>query len=181
MHGHHEATIRLAGVTLGRELRALALSHTAPVRHGTAGELGQKVAYRQRPHSASVRMHRDHQLLSEEHVGRAVPGLAHCVGPEWRGAHAGCSRTARARCAMAYASTAQAVHSRVYGGCTAEVAASEAPGPRVSGCMRAFGYFGPYPGVQGIESLQTHQQSGTIEIMCHAVLSCQFKLLGKLT
>jgi hypothetical protein len=31
MHGHHEATMGLAGVSLGlgRELRALALSHTA--------------------------------------------------------------------------------------------------------------------------------------------------------
>ena len=32
MHGHHEATMGLAGVSLGRELRALALSHTASVR-----------------------------------------------------------------------------------------------------------------------------------------------------
>ena len=58
----------LAGVSLGRELRALALSHTAPVRRGTAGELGHKVACRQRPHSASGRLHRGHQLLSEERV-----------------------------------------------------------------------------------------------------------------
>eukprot|EP00964_Phaeocystis_antarctica_P033384 scaffold18943_cov42-Phaeocystis_antarctica.AAC.1 len=29
MHGHHEATMGLGGVSLGRELRALALSHTA--------------------------------------------------------------------------------------------------------------------------------------------------------
>eukprot|EP00964_Phaeocystis_antarctica_P036104 scaffold20635_cov62-Phaeocystis_antarctica.AAC.1 len=36
MHGHHEATFGLAGVSLGRELRALALSHTASVRRGTA-------------------------------------------------------------------------------------------------------------------------------------------------
>ena len=32
MHGHHEATMGLAGVSLGRELRALALSHNASVR-----------------------------------------------------------------------------------------------------------------------------------------------------
>ena len=42
--------------------------------------------------------------------------------------------------ALRYASAAQAVHSRVYGGCTAEAmaeaAASEASGPRVSGCIR---------------------------------------------
>ena len=36
MHRHHEATMGLAGVSLGRELRALALSHTASVRRGTA-------------------------------------------------------------------------------------------------------------------------------------------------
>ena len=43
MHGHHEATLwgwlhvlGLAGMSLGRELRALALSHTASVRRGTA-------------------------------------------------------------------------------------------------------------------------------------------------
>eukprot|EP00964_Phaeocystis_antarctica_P076472 scaffold47277_cov40-Phaeocystis_antarctica.AAC.2 len=36
VHGHHEATMGLAGVSLGRELRALALSCTASVRRGTA-------------------------------------------------------------------------------------------------------------------------------------------------
>ena len=36
MHGHHKATMGLAGVSLGRELRAVALSHTASVRRGTA-------------------------------------------------------------------------------------------------------------------------------------------------
>ena len=36
MHGHHEATLWLAWVTLGRELRALALSYTASVQRGTA-------------------------------------------------------------------------------------------------------------------------------------------------
>ena len=81
MHGHHEATIWLAGVTLGRELRARALSHTALVRRATAGELGHEVACRQRPHSASGRLHRGHQLLSEERVGSAVCELAHRVGP----------------------------------------------------------------------------------------------------
>jgi hypothetical protein len=35
MHGHHEATMGLAGMSLGRELRALALSHT-PLRCGVA-------------------------------------------------------------------------------------------------------------------------------------------------
>ena len=47
--------------------------------------------------------------------------------------------------ALGYASAASAVHSRVYGACTAEAAASETSGPRVSGCIRARGYFRPYP------------------------------------
>ena len=79
MHGHHEATIRLAGVTLGRELRALALSHTAPVRRATAGELGHEVACRQRPHSASGRLHRGHQLVSEERTGCLLVVTLHRV------------------------------------------------------------------------------------------------------
>ena len=36
--------------------------------------------------------------------------------------------------ALRYASAASAAHSRVYGGCAAEAAVSEASGPRVSGC-----------------------------------------------
>ena len=47
--------------------------------------------------------------------------------------------------ALRYASAAQAVHSRVYGGCTAEAAASEASGPRVSGCIRESAKLRPSP------------------------------------
>ena len=69
---------------LGRVLRALASSKPhpspAPVRLATAGEIGHEVVCRQRPNSASGRVHRGHQLLGEEHVGRAVTGLAHRVG-----------------------------------------------------------------------------------------------------
>ena len=36
MHGHHGTTMGLAGESLGRELRALALSYTASVQRGTA-------------------------------------------------------------------------------------------------------------------------------------------------
>ena len=36
MHGQHATTMGLAGVSLGRELRALAMSYTAPVQRGTA-------------------------------------------------------------------------------------------------------------------------------------------------
>ena len=49
------------------------------------------------------------------------------------------------RAALLYASAAQAVHSRVYGECTAEVAALEASGPRVSGCIRTWQNFRPNP------------------------------------
>ena len=47
---------------------------------------------------------------------------------------------------LRYAPAAQAVHSRVYGGCTAEAAASAASGPRVSGCIRESTELRPHPG-----------------------------------
>ena len=47
--------------------------------------------------------------------------------------------------ALRYASAARDAHSRVYGGCAAEAAVSEASGPRVSGCPRAPRYFSPHP------------------------------------
>ena len=47
--------------------------------------------------------------------------------------------------ALGYASAASAAHSRVYGACAAEAAASETSGLSVGGCIRARGYFGPYP------------------------------------
>ena len=68
MHGHHEATLWLAGVMLGRELRARALSYTALVWRPTAGELGHEAAGRQRPRPGNGRLHRGHQLLSEGRV-----------------------------------------------------------------------------------------------------------------
>ena len=50
--------------------------------------------------------------------------------------------------AQRYASAARDAHSRVYGGCAAEAAVSEASGPRVSGCIRAPLYFRPSPVAQ---------------------------------
>ena len=47
--------------------------------------------------------------------------------------------------ALGYASAASAAHSRVYGACAAEAAASETSGLSVGGCIRARGYFGPHP------------------------------------
>ena len=46
--------------------------------------------------------------------------------------------------ALGYASAASAAHSRVYGACAAEAAASETSGLSVGGCIRARGYFGPH-------------------------------------
>ena len=47
--------------------------------------------------------------------------------------------------ALGYASAASAAHSRVYGACAAEAAASESSGLSVGGCIRAGRYFGPHP------------------------------------
>ena len=47
--------------------------------------------------------------------------------------------------ALGYASAASAVHSRVYGACTAEAAASESSGLSVGGCIRACRDFRLYP------------------------------------
>ena len=47
--------------------------------------------------------------------------------------------------ALGYASAASAAHSRVYGACAAEAAASESSGLSVGGCIRAWRYFGPHP------------------------------------
>ena len=47
--------------------------------------------------------------------------------------------------ALGYASAASAAHSRVYGACAAEAAASESSGLSVGGCPRAWRDFRPYP------------------------------------
>ena len=47
--------------------------------------------------------------------------------------------------ALGYASAASAVHSRVFGACTAEAAASESSRLSVGGCIRAWADFRPYP------------------------------------
>ena len=47
--------------------------------------------------------------------------------------------------ALGYASAASALHSWVYGACSAEAAASESSGLSVAGCIRARRYFGPHP------------------------------------
>ena len=47
--------------------------------------------------------------------------------------------------ALGYAPAASAAHSRVYGACAAEAAASESSGLSVGGCIRAWADFRPYP------------------------------------
>ena len=47
--------------------------------------------------------------------------------------------------ALGYASAASAAHSREYGACAAEAAASESSGLSVGGCPEQWRYFGPHP------------------------------------
>ena len=47
--------------------------------------------------------------------------------------------------ALGYASAASALHSRVYGACSAEAAASQSSGLSVGGCIRASRYFWAAP------------------------------------
>ena len=67
----HEHTRRLCGagwaeLLLGRELRARALSHTAPVQRGTAWDLSHTVAYRLRSHTTNGWWHQAQQPWHEE-------------------------------------------------------------------------------------------------------------------
>ena len=82
----------------------------------------------------------------EEHVGRHVPGLAHHAmsGPSGEERRTGVSAQVE-RAAGLCASAASAAHSRVYGACAAEAAASEALGLSVGGCTRARRYYGRDP------------------------------------
>ena len=60
--------------------------------------------------------------------------------------------------ALGYASAASAAHSRVYGACAAEAAASESSGLSVGGCIRARRYFGPYPVVSLVPRVITSRK-----------------------
>ena len=66
--------------------------------------------------------------------------------------------------ALGYASAASAAHSRVYGACAAEAAASETSGLSVGGCIRARGYFGPHP-------VEMHLHSDS-RLVCFRFLRC---------
>jgi len=65
MHGHHEATIGLAGISSGRELRALVLSHT-PLRCGVA------------PPENSVTNSRADCALTQQMIG-CIKAISPCV------------------------------------------------------------------------------------------------------
>ena len=64
--------------------------------------------------------------------------------------------------ALGYASAASAAHSRVYGACAAEVAASESSGLSVGGCIRARGYFGPHP-VEDVAVVEVEAECSRVE------------------
>ena len=63
-------------------LLAVRIFNVAGIGPGTLCRL----VYRLRPNTANDRLHQGHQPLPEECVGKAVPGLAHRAGAEWRGA-----------------------------------------------------------------------------------------------
>ena len=58
--------------------------------------------------------------------------------------------------ALGYASAASAEHSRVYGACAAEAAASESSGLSVGGCPEHRRYFGPHPLLIGCLAQLSH-------------------------
>ena len=143
MHGHHEATIGLAGVSLGRELRALALSHIA--RCGVA------------PPENSVTNSRADCALAQQMVG-CIKATSPCVksasaklfldlhtvlapSGEQRTLSASAQVERAGRCYRRFDSGTHAW----CGSATVMAMVSSASGPRVSGCTRAPRYFNPNP------------------------------------
>ena len=77
--------------------------------------------------------------------------------------------------ALGYASAASALHSRVYGACSAEAAASEALRLRVGGCIRAWRDFGPHPvGVHGQKCMRMPCLRAWVAIVYQLVRSLLF-------
>ena len=66
--------------------------------------------------------------------------------------------------ALGYASAASALHSRVYGACSAEAAASESSGLSVGGCIRAWRDFRPYPVKPCISAERSPPVVGTLSV-----------------
>ena len=115
----------LAGPSLGRELRARALSHTAPVPawHRLRSQSPSRVQTAT-SHNKWSAAHQVQQPWREEHVSADMfldlPTMSAPSGEERR------KRVQPHRSsALGYASAASAAHSRVYGACAAEAAASE--------------------------------------------------------
>ena len=67
--------------------------------------------------------------------------------------------------ALGYASAASAAHSRVYGACAAEAAASETSGLSVGGCPERWRYFGPHPTCFQRPTMRTRSNLRTIDRM----------------
>ena len=134
-----------AGPSLGRELRARALSHTAPV----------PAWHRLRSQSPSRVQTATSHNKCRRHIKPSSPGvksmsadmfldLPTMSAPSGAGAQNGCSRTGRARWAM------PPPLQRCTAGCTVRAPLkrrrlNETSGLSVGGCIRARGYFGPHP------------------------------------
>ena len=133
----------LAGPSLGRELRARALSHTAPVPawHRLRSQSPSRVqtATSHNKWSAASRPAALAPRACRQTCSWTCPPCRRRVARSARRGHPHRSS------ALGYASAASAAHSRVYGACAAEAAASETSGLSVGGCIRARGYFGPHP------------------------------------
>ena len=85
MHGHHGATMGLAGVSLGPRAQS---SSSEPHRIGAAWHRLRtrsqtRVQTAPSHNKWNARLQHGHQPLREVRVGIAVPGLAHHVGAEW--------------------------------------------------------------------------------------------------
>ena len=84
--------------------------------------------------------------------------------------------------ALDYASAARDVHSRVYGACTAEAAASESSGLSVGGCIARFGPWAVTPRrggpgrIRGLTTSASEQTTSHIELrsLNFNVRSCLF-------
>ena len=148
MHGHHEATMGLAGVSLGRELRALALSHTAPPTGAPWHHLRSQSQSRVQTapsHTRRSAAPQGHQPLLAEHVSSAKLFLdLHIVS-----APSGEERTLNAQPHRSNALDGAAAASTV--ACTRGVAVplswswSHEPQGRASGCIRDPLNFHPHP------------------------------------
>ena len=132
----------LAGMSLGRELRALAQSHTASVRRPA----WHRLRTRSQTRGADC-------ALTQQMIG-CIKAISPCVKSAsaelFPDLHTMAAPSGEERTPSAFVQVERdalclrrfsCVHSRVYCGCTAEAGVLEASGPSVSGCTRAPRYF----------------------------------------